>query len=92
MGAPSIEMVNRIKQNNISKRKQFKGDNRVLMHTEKSKTVTEYTFPMAYETEIELFKAEIQEKSLADKRDSFFILLASFVLVTLIFLGFYKLL
>ena len=92
MSGHIIDMVNRIKQNNISKKRQFKGDNRALMHTEKSKTVTEYTFPMASDTEIELFKAEIREKSLADKRDLFFILLASFVLVTLIFLGLYKLL
>jgi hypothetical protein len=91
MSGHIIDMVNRIKQNKVQKRKKFKGDNRVLIHAENLKIATEYEFPVPSETHFKILKAEIQEKARNRQRYSIYILIASFILVALIFLGLYKL-
>lgn len=86
MSGHIIDMVNRIKQNTIPKRKKFKGNNRALMYSEKFKTGVEYSFPSISKAELQLLKSEINEKAKKDSRTTFYIFIASIIMVSLLLL------
>ena len=53
MSGHIIDMVNRIKQNKIQKRKKFQGDNRSLLSLESSTGITHYDFPSVSSQKLE---------------------------------------
>ncbi len=59
MSGHIFDMVNRITQNKISRRKKFKSDNREQMHSEKSEVDTEYVFPKVSKPKMERIKLGI---------------------------------
>lgn len=80
-----LDMINRIKQNKVSRRKKFRGDNRESIYSEKFDQTTEYDFPKASTGEMEMLKLEIQQKAKANNRRLFFLLLISAAVVAFAF-------
>jgi len=88
-----FDMINRIKQNKISKRKKFKGDNRENIYSEKFDSETEYDFPSPTNTEIDRLKLVIRKNTQQDRQKSYFILAISIVIASLaiwFFLQYFK--
>ncbi|UII77086.1 hypothetical protein LV716_04660 [Flagellimonas sp. HMM57] len=93
MSGHIIDMVNRIKQNKIPKRKKFQGDNRKLMYVRNTEA-TLFDFPKISEYELQKFKVEIKKKIKKDQAITLLLFIISFVIATIlvvIFLKFYKL-
>lgn len=84
MSGHIFDMVNRIAQNKISRRKKFKGDNRALMHSEKSEVETEYVFPKVSGSKMERIKLHIQRDAKADNRKSLFYFILSLIFAALL--------
>lgn len=94
MSGHIFDMVNRIKQNSISKRKKFKGDNRVLIHSDKFDTETQYDFPSVSESEISDIKLSMQYEAKVESRRMLFYYFISFLIAALLvwaFITFYDL-
>lgn len=89
-----FDMVNRIKQNKIPKRKKFKGNNRVLIHSDKFETETQYDFPIVSESEINDIKLSIQHEAKIENSKmifSYFISLLIAAILVWAFITFYDL-
>ncbi len=84
MSGHIFDMVNRISQNKISRRKKFKGDNRAYMHSEKIDHSTEYTFPEVSELKVERMKISIQREAKADNRKSLYYFVISLLIAALL--------
>ena len=93
MSGHIIDMVNRIKQNKIQKRKKFQGDNRSLLSLESSTGITHYDFPSVSSQKLDEIKNNIRLKAVIRRRNSY-LLLGFCILITivlgLIFLDSYK--
>ncbi|WP_373519904.1 hypothetical protein [Pricia sp.] len=84
MSGHIFDMVNRIAQNKISRRKKFKGDNRAYMHSEKIDHPAEYTFPEVSEPKMERMKLSIQREAKSDNRKSFYYFVISLLVAALL--------
>ena len=78
-----LDMINRIKQNKRSKRREFKGDNRENIYSEKFDVVTAYDFPTVSDVELEKIRRFIKEKAKQDKRKSYYLLVISIILASM---------
>lgn len=84
MSGHIFDMINRIAQNKISRRKKFKGDNRENIHSEIIDIDTEYTFPEVSSAKLERIKLRIQRETKADNRKSFFYFILSLLIAALL--------
>ena len=84
MSGHIFDMVNRIAQNKVSRRKKFKGDNREPMHSAKIIAETEYELPNASTADLEGIKEQIQQSNKSENRKSVLFLIVSLLLVGLI--------
>jgi hypothetical protein len=84
MSGHIFDMVNRIAQNKISRRKKFKGDNREHMHSKKIDPNTEYVFPQVSEPKMERLKRRIQQEARADNRKSLYYFIISLLVSALL--------
>lgn len=84
MSGHIFDMVNRIAQNKVRKRKKFRGDNRENIYSEK-KTSVEYDFPKVSKSEMERIKLRIRQQTSTSSRKSFFYLLLSLLIAAILF-------
>ena len=84
MSGHIFDMVNRIAQNKVSRRKKFKGDNREPMHSVKIDTKTEYDLPNASTADLVRIKEQVNQSNKSENRKSLLYLIASLLLVGLI--------
>lgn len=84
MSGHIFDMVNRIAQNKISRRKKFKGDNREYMHSETIDYTTEYIYPEVSEIKVERMKLSIQREAKADNRKSLYYFVISLLFAALL--------
>lgn len=85
MSGHIFDMVNRIKQNTISKRKKFKGANRVLIHSDKIETETHYDFPKICDYEIKDIKLNmLLEAKTENRRIIFYFFISLLISATLV--------
>ena len=89
-GGHTLDMINRIKQNKLRKRKKFKGDNRSLMLTGKINESTEYSFPQVSESELKKLRIRIRAHAKQNMRASIYALVISIVTVGLLAFLFFK--
>jgi len=88
MSGHIFDMVNRINQNKISKRRKFKGNNRATLHSKKSETSTAFNFPVASKIELEKLKSRVGIAEKADRRKSLFIFVIAIAIVAFAFWAF----
>lgn len=84
MSGHIFDMVNRISQNKIPRRKKFKGDNREHIHSEKFGTKTEYDFPNVSSPDMERIKQTIQQNAKTENRKSLYYFIGSLLIAALI--------
>ncbi|SDD97009.1 hypothetical protein SAMN05421636_102471 [Pricia antarctica] len=84
MSGHIFDMVNRIAQNKISRRKKFKGDNRDPMHDAEIDVETEYVFPKVSVPKMERIKLRIQREAKAENRKSLFYFILSLMFAALL--------
>ncbi len=84
MSGHIFDMVNRIAQNKISRRKKFKGDNRGHMHSEEIDHTTEYAFPKVSESKMERMKLSIQQEAKADNRKTLYYFILSLLIAAVL--------
>ena len=90
----SFDMVNRIKQNSIPKRKKFRGNNRVLIHSDKFETETQYDFPIVSDSDLNDIKLSIRNEAKTENRRMIFYLFISLLISAILiwaFITFYDL-
>lgn len=85
MSGHIFDMVNRIAQNKISKRKKFKSNNREHIHSKKIDANTEYVFPKVSAPKMERIKRRIQQEAKADNRKSLYYFIISLLVAALLF-------
>ncbi len=85
MSGHIFDMVNRIAQNKVSRRKKFKGDNREYMHSGKIEVDTEYVFPKVSQLKMERLKLRIQQAAKVDNRKSVYYFILSILIAALLF-------
>ncbi|AWX44997.1 hypothetical protein HME9304_02004 [Flagellimonas maritima] len=93
MSGHIIDMVNRIKQNKIPKRKKFQGDNRKPIYVDATVT-TEYNFPKFTKSELEKFSAKFGKEKKRDWEKTilyFSLCLLVLVIFATLFFKLYKL-
>lgn len=90
MSGHIIDMVNRMKQNKVSPRKKFKGDNRDVISLAEADQHTEYDFPVVSKEEMQEIKLQIKKTSKENMQMSMYIFVSSFVIVATAFLLFLK--
>lgn len=88
MSGHIIDMVNRIKQNKIPKRRKFKGDNRELMYSGLSVESVEYNFPEMSATALEQLRAQIRGHKRKDRINTLLALIISAVIISLLLIFF----
>ena len=92
MSGHIFDMVNRIAQNKVRKRKKFRENNRDTIYSENKATSIEYDFPKVSKYEMERIKFRIQSQAKADNRKSFYFFLVSLLIAALLvwaFVSFY---
>ncbi len=89
-GGHILDMINRLKQNKLSKRKKFQGDNRKVLLSEGTHETTTYNFPTFSEEQMEVFKKDLLERNKKDRTTTIIASLIGVTLVVLLFLFFYK--
>lgn len=87
MSGHIIDMVNRIRQNTISKRKKFQGDNRAMMFAGNTKQSTSYEFPTLPEAELDNLKTAIRNAAKENARRSLYVLIVCIGIAALILLA-----
>ncbi len=84
MSGHIFDMVNRIAQNKISRRKKFKGDNRGHIYSEETYHTTEYGFPKVADSKLERMKLSIQQQAKADNRKSLYYFILSLLIAAVL--------
>jgi len=74
MSGHIFDMINRINQNKISKRRKFKGNNHQNMYSGKLDTSTTYDFQTASAAELENIRQILKEESKKQQRNSYYLL------------------
>lgn len=90
MSGHIFDMVNRIRQNKIPRRKKFKGDNRELMHADLTQENVEYDFPEITESDLDQLRIRIQELNRKNKRNTLYALMISVIIIALLLVFFLK--
>ncbi|MFT6795527.1 MAG: isoprenylcysteine carboxyl methyltransferase (ICMT) family protein YpbQ [Maribacter sp.] len=89
-GGLIFDMINRLKQNKLSKRKKFQGDNRKALLSEGAHETTTYNFPTFSTAQMEVFKKHLLEQNKKDRTTTIIASLIGVTLVVLLFLFLYK--
>ena len=89
-GGHIFDMINRLKQNKLSKRKKFQGDNRKALLSEGANETTAYNFPAFSKQQMEVFKKDLHERNRKDRTSTIWAFLIAIVLVVLLFLILFK--
>ena len=84
MSGHIFDMINRIAQNKIPRRKKFKGNNREHLHSEKLSNATEYDFPNVSRTDLNRIKQTIRQGNKMENRKALLYFIVCLVLVALI--------
>jgi hypothetical protein len=62
-GGHILDMINRLKQNKLSKRKKFQGANRKILLSVGTHETTPYNLPTFSEEQMEVFKKQLLERN-----------------------------
>jgi hypothetical protein len=89
-GGHIFELINRLKQNKLSKRKKFQGDNRKVLLSRGTHETTTYNFPTFTEEQMMLFKKDLHQRNTKDRTTTTIAFLLALVLVALLFLFLFK--
>lgn len=81
MSGHIFDMINRIAQNKIPRRKKFKGNNREHLHSEKLSNATEYDFPNVSRTDMNRIKQTIRQDTKTENRKALLYFIVCLVLV-----------